>query len=87
MIKLIQRSREAGKKLNKKNGIVFIGKTGAGKTSSILYLLGHKMVTKKWNGQDWITPEKYFDDPGIEKLIATPSSTSVTANVNMIRLR
>lgn len=45
------------------------------------------MVIKDWNGQDWITPEKYFDDPGVEKLIATPSSISVTANVNMIRLR
>jgi hypothetical protein len=35
--------------------------TGAGKSTTILSLLGHEMVKKKWKGMHWVTPKKLMD--------------------------
>lgn len=50
LLKQISRSKNAGKKITNESGIVFIGVTGAGKSTTILSLLGHQMVEKSWRG-------------------------------------
>ena len=60
--------------------------TGAGKSTTILSLLGHEMVKKKWKGMHWVTPKKLMDDPDVKNLIANPNMKSVTRNVLAIEL-
>lgn len=60
--------------------------TGAGKSTSILSLLGHEMVIKLWNGMIWITPKTLINKEGVKYLIANPSSKSVTRSVNHIQM-
>lgn len=58
--------------------------TGAGKSTTILALLGHEMVKKDYQSRPWITPKKLLPIKGVENVIAYPGSKSVTRNVTAI---
>jgi flagellar biosynthesis GTPase FlhF len=53
--RLLDKTKKAELSIKNKNIILFIGDTGAGKTTTILGLYGLKMVKKKFKGMDWIT--------------------------------
>lgn len=86
LVNLITKTKKAQKKIFNQNGIVLIGSTGSGKTTTILSLLGHEMVEKMWEGQYWVTPKKLINYEGVKNLVACPSSKSITRNVTAIEL-
>jgi flagellar biosynthesis GTPase FlhF len=53
--RLLDKTKKAELSIKNKNIILFIGDTGAGKTTTILGLYGLKMVKKLFKGMDWIT--------------------------------
>lgn len=54
----IKRSKNVEKRIANQSAIVMLGKTGAGKSTTILTFLGHKMIKTTWKGIPWITPER-----------------------------
>ena len=86
LVNLINKSKAAQNKMYNGCGIVFIGSTGAGKTTTILSLLGHLIEIKKWAGINWATPKYLLNIEGVKNLVACPNSKSVTRNVTAIEV-
>jgi flagellar biosynthesis GTPase FlhF len=51
----LKKTKKSETSIKNKNIILFIGDTGAGKTTTILGLYGLKMTKKKFKGMTWIT--------------------------------
>ena len=85
--RLIRSSREAQNQISGESAVVFIGGTGAGKSTAILSLLGYEMAVKLWNNMTWLTTRDAVTDKEAQKLVSSPSTKSVTRDVTYVKYR
>ena len=76
---------EASNRIKDKEIILLLGSTGCGKSTTIHYLCGSKMISKTVNGLPHIESEK-VENPDLLKVKTSPFSKSETRFVTPITL-
>ncbi|ETN98286.1 hypothetical protein RFI_39224, partial [Reticulomyxa filosa] len=83
MLELVKKAEEAANKIKDKNVILFIGGTGAGKSTLIHFLAGSKMKKQTVDGKPHIAPVKVINKALID-VTCSPSAESETKYITAI---
>lgn len=89
LLRLVAKSRDAADSINGQDVLLFVGPTGAGKSTLIQFLFGSKMAKVKQAGLDHITAVEHRS-PAIAKLLedvtSSPEQRSETRYVRAVPL-
>lgn len=85
MKRLMQKVDPAAQLVKKQKVILLLGKTGVGKSTTIQYLAGSKMVEIKVNGKAHITPVDVKNEALKSVVISSSDSSSETRFINPIK--
>ncbi|ETO31352.1 Helicase conserved domain containing protein, partial [Reticulomyxa filosa] len=83
MLELVKKAEEAEAQIKDKNVILFLGGTGAGKSTLIHFLSGSKMEQQTVNGIDHIAPVQIKNN-SLSDVITKPGATSVTRYITAV---
>ena len=70
-----------------KDIVLFLGYSGAGKSTTVLFLSGLKMVWAKLNHLPHITTEKEIINPSLKQITTSPFSMSETKHISVVNLK
>jgi hypothetical protein len=85
LIRLVQRVDEAAHLIQKKDIILFLGETGAGKSTTIHFFAGSTMKPVKVNGLNHITPTNVIN-PELKRVTTSPFARSETRYITSVEV-
>ncbi|CAF5032768.1 unnamed protein product, partial [Rotaria sp. Silwood1] len=81
--RLVDKVDDAAKLIKEKDIILLIGGTGTGKSTTIHFLGGSKMIETRVNGMNHIAPTE-IKNTDLKKIATAPSATSITRYINPV---
>jgi flagellar biosynthesis GTPase FlhF len=83
LFRLVEKVDDAAVLVKNKEIILFMGRTGSGKSTTIHFLSGSKMVQVEEDGYDHIAPTE-IKNPDLEKITSSPKARSETRYITPV---